>query len=140
MIDVIKKSGAGGNVLNITIEGDPTPQSRPRFRRIGKFVSTYDILSKEKKELGAVIKCKIKMSPIETPITMMITFHMPIPKSLKGISENDVHVKRPDIDNLAKYVLDMLNGIAYKDDNQIFELNLLKTYSKHSRTDVVIIY
>jgi len=140
MINVNKKSSGGGKVLNITIEGDPTPQSRPRFRRIGKFVSTYDTLSKKKKELGEVIKSQIKMKPIESPITMMLTFHMPIPKSIKGIEENDVHVKRPDIDNLAKYVLDMLNGIAYKDDNQIFELNLLKTYSKRPRTEIIIIY
>lgn len=36
--------------------------------------------------------------------------------------------KKPDIDNIAKVVLDALNGIAYKDDTQVVALEIRKFY------------
>jgi len=36
--------------------------------------------------------------------------------------------KRPDIDNLAKSVIDGLNNIAFKDDGQIADLHITKHY------------
>jgi len=41
-------------------------------------------------------------------------------------------VTKPDIDNLAKSVLDALNGICYHDDNQVSELYISKKYSDRS--------
>ena len=61
---------------------------------------------------------------------------MPIPKSAskkaKIAMESGVtaHIKKPDIDNMAKTVLDALNGLAYVDDSQIYSLTLYKTYSE----------
>lgn len=39
-------------------------------------------------------------------------------------------VKHKDIDNVAKVVLDALNGVLYKDDKQIIELNITKEYNE----------
>ena len=39
-----------------------------------------------------------------------------------------MHVYKPDADNLAKFVLDALNGVYYKDDSQIYELIVRKQY------------
>ncbi|MDF2537449.1 MAG: Holliday junction resolvase [Herbinix sp.] len=36
--------------------------------------------------------------------------------------------KKPDIDNIAKVILDALNGIAYKDDTQVVTLEVRKFY------------
>ena len=36
---------------------------------------------------------------------------------------------RPDLDNIAKSILDALNGIAYKDDNQVSTLIISKEYA-----------
>lgn len=61
---------------------------------------------------------------------------MPIPKStpksrkeamFEGIIK---HTKRPDVDNMAKAVLDALNGIAWEDDSQIARLSITKEYAK----------
>jgi Holliday junction resolvase RusA-like endonuclease len=38
-------------------------------------------------------------------------------------------VTKPDVDNLAKSVLDAINGVAYKDDNQIVDLVARKVYA-----------
>ena len=38
--------------------------------------------------------------------------------------------KKPDIDNIVKIVLDALNKMAFKDDNQITKLEVEKFYSE----------
>ena len=42
--------------------------------------------------------------------------------------EGDSHddLQKPDADNIAKLVLDALNGVAYDDDSQVFALYVLK--------------
>ena len=45
---------------------------------------------------------------------------------------------RPDVDNLAKGVMDALNGIAYADDSQIVRLTASKHYG-HSDSVVVMV-
>ena len=37
--------------------------------------------------------------------------------------------KKPDLDNIAKGILDAMNGIIYKDDVQVVRLSLQKHYS-----------
>lgn len=45
------------------------------------------------------------------------------------------HLSRPDIDNLGKFVADVLNGIAYSDDRQIYKLILSKYYDNEGECD-----
>ena len=54
---------------------------------------------------------------------------------LKG---NISPTKKPDIDNIAKIVLDALNKLAFKDDNQITKLNLEKIYSEEEKVFIKI--
>ena len=39
------------------------------------------------------------------------------------------HMKKPDIDNLQKFVLDCLNEIVIRDDSQVVEIRARKVYS-----------
>lgn len=67
---------------------------------------------------------------------MRLTFFMPIPVSWskakkEAATKGDVlPTTKPDIDNLAKCVLDALNGIAYRDDNQVVRLEVSKFYGE----------
>ena len=47
-----------------------------------------------------------------------------------------MHTKRPDCDNLAKSILDALNGIAYDDDSQICSLSVFKFYGDEPRVEI----
>lgn len=38
-------------------------------------------------------------------------------------------LKKPDADNVAKIILDALNGIAYLDDKQVVDLGVHKSYN-----------
>ena len=44
--------------------------------------------------------------------------------------------KKPDIDNIAKAVLDALNSVAYRDDTQIVDLQIRKQYSEKPRLEI----
>lgn len=46
------------------------------------------------------------------------------------------YTKKPDADNIAKIILDSLNGLAYKDDNQVSELLVLKQYGDENEIRV----
>ena len=46
--------------------------------------------------------------------------------------------KKPDSDNIAKVVLDALNGIAYHDDTQIVMVVAKKVYSSLEGLDVTV--
>lgn len=46
--------------------------------------------------------------------------------------------KKPDLDNIAKVVLDALNGIAYRDDAQVVEILVRKLYGENPRVSVHI--
>ena len=45
---------------------------------------------------------------------------------------------KPDTDNIAKSILDSLNGIAYKDDKQVVELIVYKFYNDVPYVNVTI--
>jgi Holliday junction resolvase RusA-like endonuclease len=60
------------------------------------------------------------------PVSLVLVCSMPRPKYIK--KDAIWHTKKPDIDNLAKAVMDALNGIVWKDDSQICELSAVKIY------------
>lgn len=43
------------------------------------------------------------------------------------------YTKKPDADNIAKIILDSLNGLAYKDDSQVSALMVLKDYGTENK-------
>lgn len=47
-------------------------------------------------------------------------------------------IKKPDADNIAKIVLDALNGLAYEDDKQVTGLLVTKKYSEQAKVIVEI--
>ena len=46
--------------------------------------------------------------------------------------------KKPDIDNIAKVILDALNDVAYHDDTQVVSLSMQKKYSREAKVEVEI--
>lgn len=45
---------------------------------------------------------------------------------------------KPDIDNVAKAVLDALNGVAYEDDKQVVILHCEKKYAETAQLQVTV--
>jgi len=121
------------------VNGNPHGKGRPRFARMGGFVKTYtDAKTKSYEELVA-LSAKQAMGaskPLLTPLEAFIYISLPIPSSYSKkrkeacLSGLEKPTKKPDIDNVAKIVLDSLNGIVYKDDTQIVSLHCTKVYGE----------
>ena len=80
------------------------------------------------------------------PVEVKIIAFMPIPrswaKSKKSAAFEDQfpHTSRPDADNLAKTVLDALNGLAWDDDSQIVSLTVDKRFENYEANPGFHIY
>ncbi len=130
-------------IYEITIPGTPVAKGRPRIGKYGTYTPKKTAMFESyagycwAAEYG-------HLKPIESPLDVSIVFYMPIPKSITKKAKEAIeqgktkHIKKPDLDNMAKAVLDALNGLAYKDDSQIVSLTLYKTYSEQPRTEVKI--
>ena len=59
-------------------------------------------------------------------------------KTKKGLKVSAPELPRQDVDNVAKAVLDALNGIAWVDDTQVQRLVVEKSYGTEGRTTVRI--
>lgn len=107
-------------------------KSRPRFTRSGHAYTDKKSRADEKAiaqafeeasrgKYGNVIKASKG-----TPVVVRITCERKLPASRpkKVVSEHDL--TKPDTDNVAKLVLDALNGIAYEDDTQVVKLVVSK--------------
>ena len=122
----------GVEMISFTVYGNPVAQGRPRAFKMGNKIGMYD--PKNSREWKHIVKAQAALHRreetglINGPIHLALEFYLLRPKSLpKKVKE---HIKRPDLDNLAKAVKDALKGIFYRDDSQISLLLLSKTYCR----------
>lgn len=131
--------------IDFEIPGPPVAKGRPRFRAAGGKVHTYT------PEKTAEYENLVKLSYMDQvgakltgQIAAILYVYFPIPKAEskkrhKLMADGEImHTKRPDADNIAKTVLDALNGIAFDDDSQVWKLLVYKQYSETPRINVVL--
>lgn len=70
------------------------------------------------------------MAPKGVPVMVEIDTWRPLPKSRPKRVTHEHDVFKPDADNIAKLVLDALNGVAWHDDTQVTHLMV----HKHERS------
>ena len=117
---------------HFTIPGKPQGKARPRVRRDGHAYTPTQTAQYEEfvqfcwRCAGAV--------KLDGAIRALILARYPVSKrdskktqNAKICGEIQCTIK-PDCDNIAKIVLDALNGLAYDDDSQVTELEVQKLY------------
>jgi crossover junction endodeoxyribonuclease RusA len=112
-------------MIAFTVPGDPVPAPRPRVTRSGgvftppKYEAYRDEVAWEYRRAQGR-----NGRPIEGGVIVHATFFLRTRR-------------RTDLDNLAKTILDALNGLAYKDDSQVCALAVRKLYDPdHPRVNV----
>ena len=123
--------------VEFEVLGEIITKARPRARVVnGKFAQIYT------PKTTAVYENLVKLSYHdqvgnkhfgEEPLVVTIEAFFTCPEALKKYQDNFIELKcvnHKDLDNIAKTILDALNGIAYKDDKQVCELVVKKSYSK----------
>lgn len=126
------------------IEGAAVPKGRPRFSKRGAVYTPSKTLDYEKQVQRAFIVAAPSHTPQTCAIAMSICIDVAIPASWSknrvqgAINGEVIPVHRFDVDNVAKAILDALNGIAYDDDGRVCQLNVSKRYALASKTVVAI--
>lgn len=139
------------NEIKLVIYGEPVPQGRPRFARIGKYVHAYDPeKSKTYKQLVRFwVTQQLKKidgwKPLENALCVDLTFWLSVPaswnkkKRIEAANGCVRPVSRNDIDNLYKCVTDACTGLLWVDDGIITDARIRKRYTAElARTEIVV--
>ena len=135
-------------MIQFTVLGCPVGKGRPKFSTFNGHATAYTPAKTVNYEnlvkLSYQQQCGGIMYEKDVPLRAIIKAYFPIPKSTSRkkhdamIRKEILYTKKCDADNLAKAVLDALNGIAYYDDAQVCQLIVSKMYSDEPRVEVSI--
>ena len=124
--------------LNFTVMGKPQGKGRPRMTRSGHVYTPQKTREYEERVKNAAMsemgRNNILPWTEKQPLKVIIECFFALPKSATKKQRIDVleHRKFPtiksDIDNIAKSILDGMNGHVYGDDSQIVDLVVTKRY------------
>ena len=135
--------------IEFFVPGAPVGKGRPRAARRGTGV----VMFTPEKTAGyealvaatASNAMRAEAAPLFTgPLEAVLEMRIPIPASwskahkaaaLAGI---ELPTSRPDIDNVAKAILDACNGVVFRDDAQVVMLVATKAFSDEPGVRVVI--
>lgn len=130
--------------MRFEILGKPVSKARPRMSRQGFAYTPAKTVAYENLVRYTFQSEFPEHKPFEGYIEASINAIFQVPKSyskkktkelLEGHNNYD---HTPDTDNLAKIILDSLNGIAYRDDSQVTILHVNKEYGEQAKVVVEI--
>lgn len=128
--------------VQFTVPGEPKGKGRPRFLKTGRTYTPPATIQYEKHIAARALE-SMRGQPVNTPCSVSIVAYKGVPASwskarrqraLQGLEVPG----KPDLDNVAKAVLDALNGVVYADDVQVTRLKVKKMFSESPRLEVVI--
>lgn len=107
---------------------------RPKFTRKGR---AYDPPANklEAAEIRIAYAEQVGIWKSDGPIGVAIDVYRKLPKGRPLRVESESDTFKPDVDNIAKAVLDALNGVAFDDDSQVVQLRCSKHPRKRRESD-----
>ena len=135
--------------IEFFVPGAPIGKGRPRAARRGAGV----VMFTPEKTAGyealvaatASNAMRAKAGPLFTgPLEAVLEMRIPIPVSLSkahkaaALAGTELPTSKPDIDNVAKAILDACNGVVFRDDAQVVMLVATKAFSDEPGVRVVI--
>ena len=132
--------------IYFVVLGPPQGKGRPKASSRGGFVRMYTPAATrqyEEKIAWSAVLARADWPVLETPISLRVVAHHPIPiswskRKQQQALQGDLVPGKPDLDNVAKAVLDALNGVIYLDDKQVVRLVAEKKYSFDPRVEVYV--
>jgi Holliday junction resolvase RusA-like endonuclease len=129
--------------ITFSVPGDPVPQPRPKVSTRGGFARAYvpakhAIHAYRHSVQVAAIDAGLEKTAGTVDVVIDAVFGRPKSHLTKaGVRKNAPALPRPDVDNVAKAVLDAIGPIL-GDDTQVRRLVVEKSYAKEGRTTVRI--
>ena len=130
-------------MITFTVQGEPVPQPRPRVSTRGGFARAYvpakhPVHSYRQKIAAEATRAGLK--PQDEPVEVFIEATFKRPKShltKKGLKPTAPKLPRPDVDNIAKAILDSLQDVM-GDDTNVRRLTVEKTFGNDALTIVSV--
>ena len=141
-------SGAEGKEISFELQGPPEARPSPAYSPGNGM--RYNSKKKQQKQTKTLIKTVLRaltqvpdalLFPKSERLVVELEFFMPRPRTdvkiRRGITtlrfpiltvENLFVKKTVDVDNLAKFMLDVMTKLVYWDDAQVHVLKVIKTY------------
>ncbi len=130
--------------VKFVVQGSPVGKGRHKYRKHQNYVQTYT--PEKTVNYEDLVKMEYRRQvkyyfPDNHAVYMYIRAYYKIPsnasrkKREEMLSGNCVPLVKPDSDNIAKIIMDALNGIAYKDDNQV-AVSVEKFYSETPHVEI----
>lgn len=132
-------------IYEFEVEGKIVGKERPRVNMYTGMVYTPN----RTKDYEFLVQQSFKVqnpsfNMLEGRISIEIIAYMSIPKNTSKVKtqamlENKISpTKKPDIDNIAKSILDAMNKFVFKDDNQVSKISVEKRYGESEKVYVKI--
>lgn len=121
-------------IVTFIVEGEPQGKARHRTTKSGHTYTPQKTVLYENK-VKMCYESRTSNKVLQGPIRADIHAYYTIPKSKSNKIKEQMRknmirpTKKPDSDNVAKAVLDSINGIAYKDDAYVVDLTVSKYYA-----------
>ena len=132
-------------MITFVVDGAAVPKQRPRIsgRRAYTPKRTKDYEGRVLQEFRSSYEGIYPAFGKDVPVRISIRIVQAVPKSWskkkRAQAEQGEIVplgRNGDIDNVAKSILDALNGYAYEDDCQVVRLTVSKEYGADARAEV----
>lgn len=119
-------------MITFTVTGHPEPQGStrafmPKGARFPVVTSDNPSLKQWRHLVAYTAQQHAAGGPLHGGVHVELDFTLQRPKSLsKSVRQ---HLKKPDIDKLARAILDALTGILFPDDSEVVRLTTMKRYA-----------
>ncbi len=140
-------------MIKIIIPGEPCALQRHRTTIVAGKQKQYDPQAKKKMTTRNIML--VQRNTSKWPYNgrnddigqiqgfdLAISYYCYRPPSMRDLSEEKLnlvhHTRKPDIDNLDKYIFDCGNSILWHDDAEIYKCTSQKFWSKTPRTEISI--
>ncbi len=127
------------------VDGNIVGKERPRVNRYTSTVYTPNKTKDYEELVRQYFKIKYpKHEILKGRLSIEITAYMKIPKSTSKAKQDEMlknivsPTKKPDVDNIAKSILDAMNRYVFEDDNQVSKIIIEKKYAIEEKVHIKI--
>lgn len=117
------------------VVGRVVGSARPRVTRHGTYIPT-----KTRRYRELIRSCFIESGGqrMAGPLAVRVDVYRELPSSRPKRTESEADTFKPDVDNVAKNVLDALNGLAWDDDASVVDLHVVKHPRTRARERILV--
>lgn len=129
-------------IISFDLPGKPHGKGRPRITRTGRAYTPQATREAEGYIRHQAAQAMTDQDVLRGAVQAWVEIEVEPPASFSkkkraaALAGEVFPMVAPDLDNIAKSILDACNGVVYLDDKQVVKLSVIKSYSERDVTTV----